>query len=74
MTEGGATPTDEDTLAKVMRLQATRNLDFSQGMPSSKSFLSFPNASISSNMNALGVSLGSSGGEVNISVNALKRV
>jgi hypothetical protein len=43
-------------------------------MPWSKSLLSFPNARISSNMNVLGVSLGSSGGEVNISVNALKRV
>jgi len=74
MAEDGATPTDEDSLARAMRLQATRNLDFSQGISTTKSFLSFPDVCISSNMKALGVSFGSTGSEVNISVNALRRV
>ena len=50
-------PTDEDSLVKAMRLRAKRDIDYSQGTSSLKSFMSFPTSSVTSNLEALGVGL-----------------
>jgi hypothetical protein len=58
-----------------MRLQASRNLDFSPGKSSSqKSYLSFSSGRIASNLDKLGVGLGRCDKEIQVSVRALKRV
>ncbi|KAE8782436.1 hypothetical protein D1007_44100 [Hordeum vulgare] len=53
----GAAATYEDSLTKVMRRMASRNLNF-EGTRSHKSFPSFDNSKVSSNIASLGVSLG----------------
>jgi hypothetical protein len=70
----GATPTDEDSLRRAMRLQASRNLDFSQGKISNKSYLAFPNERISSNLSSIGLGLGKNDKDILVSVKALKRI
>jgi hypothetical protein len=72
--EDGASATDEDSLKKAMHLQANRNLDFSQGISSHRSYLSFSSERVNSNMRSLGFGLGNSDKEVVLSVKALKRV
>jgi hypothetical protein len=72
----GGTVTDEDTMQKAMRRKAAKNLDF-DGMSSthkSKSFLSFSSPVISSRLNGLGVSLGSSEKEISVSTRVLKHM
>ena len=49
----GSAATDEDSMVKAMRSNATRNLDFG-GTPSCKSFMSFDNSKVSSNITRLG--------------------
>jgi hypothetical protein len=76
MDADGGTMTDEDTMQKAMRRKATKNLDF-DGMissPRSKSFLSFSSPVISSKLNGLGVSLGSSDKEISVSTRVLKHM
>jgi hypothetical protein len=47
----------EDSMKKVMCRQASHNLDYSEGNSSTKSFLRFPNSSISTNLQSAGVAL-----------------
>ena len=70
----GASRTDEDSMSKAMRLQAARNLDFSPGTSTPKSFVSFPDAHIQSNLESVGIGLGSSGSKVKVAVKVLKHV
>ena len=70
----GSKPTDEDSMMKAMRLRASRNLSFSQGTTSSKSFLSFSNSQVNSNLEGLGVSLGSNAKERSVSALILKNI
>ena len=58
-------------MVKAMRRTAARNLDF-EGTPSRKSFMSFDNSKVSSNITRLGVSLGCNENEIDFSVKALK--
>ena len=68
-------PTDQNSMMKAMRLRASRNLVFSQGTtPPLKSFLSFPNSRVNSNLESLGVRLGRNSEERLVSVNVLKNV
>ena len=60
-------------MLKAMRRTASRNLDF-EGTSARKSFLSFDNAKVSSNIASLGISLGRSEKAVDFSVKALKKV
>jgi hypothetical protein len=69
----GASATDEDSMMKAMRRTASRNLDF-EGTSTRKSFLSFDNAKVSSNIASLGISLGRNDKAVDFSVKALKQV
>jgi hypothetical protein len=71
--DGGAV-TDEDTVQKVMRRKAAQNFDYDGMMSShkSKSFLSFSSPAISSKLNSLGVSIGSSEKEIYVSTRVLK--
>ena len=74
MTADGASRTDEDSLSKAMRLQATRNLDFSSGTSSPQSYTSFPTTRIQSNLGSVGIGLGRKANEVEVSVKFLKHV
>ena len=70
----GSKPSDEDSMTKAMRLRASRNLNFSQGTTTSKSFLSFSNAQVSSNLESLGLNLGRNAKEKSVSSSVLKNV
>ena len=61
-------------MSKAMRLQAARNLDFTPGTSSSKSFNSFPNTRVQSNLESVGIGLGRSDTEVQVLVKVLKHV
>ena len=63
----GASVTDEDSLKKAMRRKAARNLDNHGTNLSSKSFLSFSSNSIHSKLSSVGVNLGSSKKQVDVS-------
>ena len=57
-----------------MCLRASRNLNFSQGTTTSKSFLSFSNSQVNSNLESLGLSLGRNAKERSVSASVLKNV
>jgi hypothetical protein len=61
-------------MAKAMRHKAASNLDPSGTSPCDKSFLSFSTPQISSKLNNLGVSLGTSLDLVSVSTKALKHM
>jgi hypothetical protein len=61
-------------MAKAMRRKAASNLDPSGTSPCDKSFLSFSTPQISSKLNNLGVSLGTSLDLVSVSTKALKHM
>jgi hypothetical protein len=77
--DDGSTATDEDTLKKAMRRKAAKNLDFagmepppsSSSSSSSSSFISLPTTAISSKLNFVGIRLGNSANEINVSANVL---
>jgi hypothetical protein len=74
-TDGG-TVTDEDSMQKAMRRKAAQNLDYAGMMSSHKSkfFLLFSSPDISSKLNSLGVSLGSTDKEIAVSTRVLKHM
>jgi hypothetical protein len=69
--DDGSTTTDEDTLKKAMRRKAAKNLDFAGMEPSSSCFISLPTSILSSKLNSVGISLGNSACEINVSANVL---
>jgi hypothetical protein len=70
----GVSATDEDSMSKAMRRKAMANLD-SPGMSGcKKSFLNFSTPTIVAHLDSLGVSLGSSVEDINVSSKALKRM
>ena len=74
METDGASVTDEDSMTKAMRRKATRNLDYSGTELNSKSFLSFSPQSIHSKLSSVGVNLGNSKFQVNVSTNVLRHM
>jgi hypothetical protein len=70
----GAETTDEDSLAKAMRCKAASSLDPAGIVSSNKSFVSSSTPQISSKLNNLGVSLGTSLDLVSVSTKALKHM
>jgi hypothetical protein len=72
--DDGSVATDEETLKKVMRRKAAKNLDFAGMEPSSSSFISLPTSALSSKLNSVGISLGNSSCEINISANVLRHM
>ena len=67
-------PTDEDSMMKAMRLQASRNVNCSQGTATAKSFLSFLNSQVNSNLESLGLRLGRNAKERSVSASVLKNI
>ena len=75
MSADGASRTDEDSITKAMHLQAARNLDFTLGTSTpSKSFISFTDSHVQSNLESVGIGLGRAGSEVQVAVKVLKHV
>ena len=70
----GSSATDECSLSKTMRRQAQRNLDPPTGTPCNKSFLSFSDSRISSNLNNVGLKIIKNDNDVCISVGVLKHM
>ena len=70
----GASAIDEDSLKKAMRRKAARNLDNHGTNLSSKSFLSFSSNSIHSKLSSVGVNLGSSKNQVDVSTKVLRHM
>ena len=70
----GSSSTDEHSLAKAMRLQASRNLDPMTGTSSAQSSLSLSDNHISTSLNKVGVSMGNNDNEINLSVRVLKHM
>jgi hypothetical protein len=72
----GSSLTDEDTLSKAMRRKAAQNLDPAGITPSSKdvSFLAFSQHRIKSQLNSVGVSLGSNNYDISVSTKALRHM
>ena len=70
----GSSSTDEHSLAKAMRLQASRNLDPMTGTSSAQSFLSLSDNHISTSLNKVGVSMGNNDNGINLSVWVLKHM
>ena len=66
--------TGDDSLAKAMHRKAVQNLDNAGITSSSKSFLSFSATTIASNLNNVGVSVGSNEKEISVSTNALRHI
>ena len=63
-----------ESMTRAMRLQAARNLDFTSGTSTPKSFISFPDNRVQSNLESVGIGLGNSGGKVQVAVKVLKHV
>jgi hypothetical protein len=60
----GAGPTDEDAMQRAMRCKAEKNLDTAGNKQPSKSFNSFSDTRISSNLSSIGVNMGSRSDEI----------
>jgi hypothetical protein len=73
MAEDGSADTDEDMMQKAMRRKAEKNLDVS-GNSKSASFIKFSDSHISSNLNKVGVSLGSHSNDIAVSANVLRHL
>nr|XP_051221777.1 uncharacterized protein LOC127340034 [Lolium perenne] len=73
LAEDGTGVTDEDVMQRAMRRKAEINLDTAGTKHPSKSFTSFSNSRISSNLSTLGVSLGNTSDEISVSVDVLRQ-
>jgi hypothetical protein len=73
MAEDGSADTDEDMMQKAMRRKAEKNLDVA-GNKKSASFIKFSDSYISSNLNSVGVSLGSNSRDIAVSANVLRHL
>jgi hypothetical protein len=60
-------------MQRAMRRKAEKNLDTAGMKQPSKSFTSFSNSRISSNLSSLGVSLGTTSDEISVSANVLRQ-
>jgi hypothetical protein len=69
--EDGSGDTDEDMLQKAMRRKAEKNLD-ATGNKKSVSFIKFSDSHMSSNLNSVGISLGSHSSEIVVLTNVLR--
>ena len=70
----GASATDEDSMMRAMRRKAVLNLDSYDSVTFSKSFLSFSPSSISSNLNNVGIKLGSDKNQICVSTRVLRHM
>jgi hypothetical protein len=73
MAEDGSGDTDEDMMQKAMRRKAEMNLDVA-GNKKSASFIKFSDSYISSNLNSVGISLGSRSSDIAVSANVLRHL
>jgi hypothetical protein len=71
--EDGSGDTDEDMMQKAMRRKAEKNLDIA-GNKKSASFIKFSDSQISSNLNSVGISLGSHSRDIAVSANVLRHL
>jgi hypothetical protein len=71
--EDGSADTDEDMMQKAMRRKAEKNLD-TAGNKKSASFIKFSDSQISSNLNSVGISLGSHSRDISVSANVLRHL
>jgi hypothetical protein len=69
----GAGPTDEDAMQRAMRRKTEKNLDTAGNKQPSKSFNSFSDTRISSNLSSIGVNMGSRSDEISVSANVLRQ-
>nr|XP_051230168.1 uncharacterized protein LOC127348110 [Lolium perenne] len=74
LAEDGSGATDEDVMQRAMRCKAEMNLDTAGMKQPSKSFISFPDSRISSNLSSLGASLGNTSDEISVSANVLRQM
>jgi hypothetical protein len=72
--EDGAGVTDEDVMQRAMRRKAELNLDTAGTKHAAKSFTSFSDSRIASNLCRVGVSLGSRSDEIVASANVLRQM
>jgi hypothetical protein len=72
-TEDGVEATDEDVMQRAMRRKAEKNLDTAGTRFSSKSFTSFSDSRISSNLSSVGISLGRGSDEILASAHVLRQ-
>jgi hypothetical protein len=73
LAEDGSGDTDEDMMQKAMCRKAEKNLDVS-GNKKSSSFIKFSDSHISSNLNSVGISLGSHSRDIALSANVLRHL
>jgi hypothetical protein len=64
--------TDEDIMQRAMRRKVEKNLDAAGTKQPLKSFTSFSDARISSNLSSVGVLLGNRSDEILVSANVLR--